>query len=122
MSLDLFDLPNTSYKTQVFYSSGTWVKPRGISIIEIVAIGAGGGGGGGLSKTSTLVGAGGGGGGSGAISKLIIPAIFVTDSLVVRVGVGGSGGAGGNGTAGNAGATGVVGGQSSVDLGLGFSG
>jgi len=94
MSLDLFNLSDTSYKTQIFYSSGNWVKPRGCNAVTIIAIGAGGGGGGGIGKANTLSGSGGGGGGSGAMTRITIPSIFLTDTLIINVGRGGAGGAG----------------------------
>jgi len=94
MSLDLFNLADTSYKTQIFYSSGNWVKPRGCSAVTIITIGAGGGGGGGIGKTGGVNGSGGGGGGSGAMTRITIPSIFLTNTLIVNVGKGGSGGSG----------------------------
>lgn len=101
MSLDLYNLSDNSDKVQIFYSSGVWVKPRGISMVYIVAIGAGAGGGGGLTKAAGVAGAGGSGGGSGAITRSLIPAILVPDNLYINVGIGGTGGgpsvAGGSG-------------------------
>jgi hypothetical protein len=99
----LYDLADTTYKTAVFYQSGTWIKPRGITMISITAIGAGGGGGGGETGAVTVARFGGGGGGSGALTKLIIPEMFISDSLIINIGIGGvggvsSGGSGGRGT------------------------
>jgi hypothetical protein len=96
MSLDLYNLADTSYRTQVFYRPGTWVKPKGIHMVQITVIGAGGGGGGACCKTSTLGGCGGGGGASGVLSRMTIPAIFLTEELIINVGTGGSGGTGGS--------------------------
>jgi hypothetical protein len=48
MISDLYHLADNSYRTQVFYQSGFWVKPRGVTIAHIVVIGAGGGGGSGF--------------------------------------------------------------------------
>ena len=93
--MSLFNLPNNDYKTQVFLgtTSTIWTKPQGISMVYIFAIGAGGGGGlGGLSGGGNAI--GGGGGGSGNIVRLLIPTIFLTDTLIVNVGRGGSGGSG----------------------------
>ena len=56
----VFNLPDSSYKTMVFYASGQWNKPIGINMIEITAIGAGGGGAGGATRASGAAGAGGG--------------------------------------------------------------
>lgn len=90
MSLDLFDTTNNSYKNQVFYQSGTWVKPRGITMVSFFVVGAGGGGGTGSNTTPGATGnGGGGGGGGGAVSRLIIPAIFLPDNLTIVIGVGG---------------------------------
>lgn len=61
-----------------------WIKPRGVSMVRILLIGAGGGGGPG----STTV--GGGGGGSGAVTQWIGPAIFIPDQLIVSPGAGGT--------------------------------
>ena len=52
-----------------------WIKPKGVTMVHILCIGAGGGGGGGQSASGNK--GGGGGGGSGAIGSLIIPAIFL---------------------------------------------
>ena len=115
MSLDLYNLADTSYRTQVFYTSGTWVKPRGIHMVQITAIGAGGGGGGGCCKTSQQGGCGGGGGASGTLSRLTIPAIFLTEELIINVGIGGSGGTAGN-TSITGGTSGGTGGNTTVDM------
>jgi hypothetical protein len=94
----VYDLADTRYKTQVFYQSGAWVKPQGITMVAITAIGAGGGGGGGETLALGSARFGGGGGGSGAITRLIIPEMFITDSLNVVVGRGGTGGTSGGGS------------------------
>jgi hypothetical protein len=104
--IDYYHLADNQYKDQVFtgpIGSNTsssifyWVKPRGITMIHITAIGGGGGGGAGNSSTSTAA-SGGSGGGAGAITRLTIPAIFLTDSLEITVAGGGSGGTTGGGT------------------------
>ena len=87
-----YNLADTGYKTSVFYQSGYWIKPQGITMISITAIGAGGGGGGGATAAGAGIRCGGAGGGSGGITRIIIPEMFITDSLVVRIGLGGSGG------------------------------
>jgi hypothetical protein len=87
--LDTFNFPTPQTANyQEFYGGGTsatrtWVKPRGASMVRFMLIGAGGGGAVGTSSS------GGAGGGSGAVTSWIGPAIFVPDSLSVRVGVGG---------------------------------
>jgi hypothetical protein len=102
MSLDLYNLANNSDRTQIFYgvigpNNGTtvyyWVKPRGISMVQITVIGAGGGGAGGGSASNGVAANGGGGGGSSAPARLVIPSIFITDELTVICGSGGLGGA-----------------------------
>ena len=93
--LDVFGFPTPQQSNyQEFYGGGTtrdWVKPRGVSMVRFMLIGAGGGGGVG----SATVGAG--GGGSGAVTSWIGPAIFVPDILRITIGVGGTSGV--NGTA-----------------------
>ena len=115
MSVDLYHLSDASYRTQVFYSSGTWVKPKGISMVQITVAGAGGGGGGGCCKGTTLLGCGGGGGASGGLSRITIPAVFLTEELIVNVGIGGSGGTAGN-TSVTGGTAGGTGGNTTVDM------
>ena len=101
--LDLFNIPTPqSANYQEFYGgqtgateggSRTWIKPRGVSMVRFMLIGAGGVG---VNGTSA---AGGGGGGSGAVTSWIGPAMFVPDSLLIAVGLGGiSGGASGGTT------------------------
>jgi hypothetical protein len=76
-----------------------WLKPPGVTMVYILAIGGGGGGGGGFTRATGNAGGGGGGGGSGAMSTLLIPACVLPDSLYVQAGAGGVGGtANGNGS------------------------
>jgi len=85
--LDVFNTPTPQTANyQEFYRNGTWIKPRGASMVRFLLIGAGGAG---ANGTST---AGGGGGGSGAITSWIGPAIFIPDSLRINVGIGGTAG------------------------------
>ncbi len=65
----------------------TWRKPRGVKMVYMLCIGGGSSGGCGLN-TSTSSG-GGAGGGSGGVSTLLIPAIFLPDTLFVQAGAGG---------------------------------
>jgi hypothetical protein len=101
-----YNLTNTSHKTQIFQTAGRYncVIPKGTTTVFILCIGAGGGGGGGATRTASPAQAGGGGGGgaTGSVTRLIIPNIFLTDSLIISVGTGGNGG-----TAGNPGLTGT---------------
>lgn len=97
--MDLYNLTDTQYKTQVFYQTGIWYKPRGISMVHITCLGAGGGGASTAAVTSGTASYGGGGGGSGALTQLTIPSIFVSDVLKVTVAQGGIGGTNGSGGA-----------------------
>lgn len=88
--LDLFNTPTPQTANyQEFHGAGdpyvwyTWNKPRGVSMVRILCIGAGGGGAHGTSS------AGGGGGGSGAVTSWIGPAMFIPDSLQIAVAGGG---------------------------------
>ena len=111
--IDYYNLADKTYHTQtytgtivtggtntVFRTSGTtfWIKPRGVTMVSITAIGGGGGGGSGFSGAGNA--SGGAGGGSGAITRLTIPAIYLTDSLLLTVGFGGSGGIASSGSTG----------------------
>lgn len=95
--LDLLHLPrDLRADVQVFASRPanalldwqTWIKPRGVSMLYMFALGGGGGGAGG-----SVAGMGGGGGGSGAQAALLIPAFCVPDVLYVQLGLGGTAGA-----------------------------
>lgn len=66
----------------------TWTKPAGCNFVYMIAVGAGGGGGAGRSKASGSVGGGGAGGASGAITRLIVPAFLIPDTLYLNIGVG----------------------------------
>ena len=66
----------------------TWNKPRGAKWVFIMAAGAGASGGCGIN-TSTASG-GGAGGPSGALTTLLIPAIFIPEVLFIRCGLGGA--------------------------------
>ena len=79
----------------------TWFKPRGASMIYMLALSSGGGGGAGMTGATATVRCGGGGGGAGARSVLLMPAIYVPDVLYIRVGLGGAGGVNVAGTAGS---------------------
>lgn len=106
MSYDLLHLPQPPY-TQVYNSRGTytWNKPQGITMVSFFVVGGGGGGGRGGANSVILGVFGAGGGGGGAVTKLIIPAIFIPESLFINVGAGG-----GTSTAGGASFIDVAGG------------
>jgi hypothetical protein len=95
--VQIFNLPSTA--TSVQWHS--WIKPRGINMLHMIAISGGGGGGGGFSAAASSARGGGGSGGSSGISRLTIPAIFVPDRLYIQVGAGGQGVGSGGGTAGS---------------------
>jgi hypothetical protein len=91
--LDVFIFPSPQQSNyQEFYGGGStrdWVKPRGVSMVRFMLIGAGGGGG--VPDASSGVGSG----GSGAVTSWIGPAIFVPDILRITIGAGGASGANG---------------------------
>jgi hypothetical protein len=117
MAYDLFHLPQPPY-TQVYNSRGTytWNKPQGITMVSFFVVGGGGGGGRGGNGGVTVGVNGAGGGGGGAVTKLIIPAIFIPESLFINVGAGG-----GASTAGEASFIGVAGGTNVFTTRLVFS-
>lgn len=99
---------NENADVRVFNANGStnnwqvWEKPRGCSMVFMLAVGSGGGGGGGFTGSSGANRGGGGGGGSGALTKLLVPAFCLPDRLYVQIGLGGlastgSGVAGSNG-------------------------
>ncbi|MCH2021971.1 MAG: hypothetical protein MK207_05770 [Saprospiraceae bacterium] len=79
---------------QVFTVDGQWVKPSGVNVIVVEAIGAGGGGGGGGSSNGSQTMHGGAGGGGGEYAKVTFHAMALSDTVNIIVGVGGSGGSG----------------------------
>ncbi|CAB4143690.1 hypothetical protein UFOVP450_200 [uncultured Caudovirales phage] len=104
--------PQFAGDVQFFFGSPTaavsqvqrWVKPRGVQMTAIWAVGPGGGGGAGFSNvTAGTTRGGGAGGGCGANSSMLIPTMFLPDQLFITVGRGGNGGTlgsgGGNGSA-----------------------
>lgn len=109
--LDIFNLPlpSSGGESQIFNIPSTvtnlqfhtWVQPRGKTMMHILCIGGGGGGGGGFTGIAASARAGGGGGGGSAVSSLVIPLIYVPDTLYVQVGAGGQGAVSGGGTAGS---------------------
>jgi hypothetical protein len=95
--LDVFGFPTPEGANyQEFYNQNTrgvdWVKPRGVSMVRILLIGAGAAG-----RTGDTT-AGGAGGGSGAVTQWIGPAIFIPDILRITLGVGGGSGNAGTDT------------------------
>lgn len=66
----------------------TWRKPRGARFVYMIAVGGGSSGGTGTNTATTS--GGGAGGGCGAMSTLMIPAMFLPDVLYIQAGLGGS--------------------------------
>lgn len=100
---DLFNLPSLEENIYVYNASlsgdtfQVWSKPMNTTMIYFYLFGAGGGGAGGQSG-SGIGRTGGAGGGAGGLSSLIIPSIFLPDTLYISVATGGNGGiVGGNG-------------------------
>jgi len=89
---------NCGIENNVNIRSQVWNKPRGVSMLRFLLIGAGGGGANGFVRT---------GGGSGAVTSWLVPAMFVPDTLIISPGIGGAGGAGSQNIAQN-GANGVA--------------
>lgn len=90
--------PPTRCDVQVFKTisnsvndNTVWSRPSGISMCHIFVLGGGGGGGGGFSAASGNARGGGGGGGSAGPSSLLVPAMFLPKTLLVKVGAGGAG-------------------------------
>lgn len=71
-----------------------WNKPRNCLLVGMLFIGAGGGGGGGDGQADASNAGGGGGGGQGGITRMVIPAFLLPDTLWFQVGRGGAGGIG----------------------------
>jgi len=106
--IDLLHLPEPDERTVWFPGQGAssnltgwrvWTKPRGISMVSILAIGSGGGGGGGASAFSGSTANGGAPGAGAPMAKMLFPAWTLPDELYVLSvsgGAGGSAGADGN--------------------------
>lgn len=66
----------------------TWRKPRGIKWVYLLGVGGGASGGTGVNTSTTS--GGGAGGGSGSQTVVMIPAMFVPDTLYITCGIGGA--------------------------------
>lgn len=78
-------IPHNEAKQTVFFGTDTatwqtWTKPSGISQVAFTIIGGGG------SGYGTTGGIGGGGGGSGGITQIMLPSIFLPNTIFMRVG------------------------------------
>ena len=98
---EMFHIPDDdSYRISYYAGDGasttlrSWNKPAGISLVQIIAIGAGGGGGGGTGYVAGSFKYAGVGGGSGALTVATYMASLIPDVLYISTGLGGAGGAG----------------------------
>jgi hypothetical protein len=112
--LDLSHIPNSQQDIKIYYANQgnfgyqTWQKPRKCNFVYIMYIDGGGGGSSGVSAVLNTTVGGNVGGGSGGVTRAMINANLVPDTLYIKVGKGGTGGSsatGANGTY-NAGTTG----------------
>jgi hypothetical protein len=106
--LDEWHLPDNSRAVQQFNYTGTWqtwTKPRGITMIHILAIGGGGGGGNGYTGVTSTIRGGGSGGSAGGQIMVLGVASLLPDLLYVNVGAGSAGAASGASEAANGGET-----------------
>ncbi|MEK7134521.1 MAG: glycine-rich domain-containing protein [Patescibacteria group bacterium] len=87
------------YKSQTFTSSGTWTKPTGVDVVEVLLVGGGGGGGRAVAASNVT------GGGGGQVKVQSVP---VTGNITVTIGAGGAAGAS-NGTNGSDGSNSTFG-------------
>lgn len=67
-----------------------WKKPRGAKFVYMIGVGGGGGGSCG-NAAAVSTGGGGAGGSSGGQTSVMIPAMFVPDTLYIQAGAGGAG-------------------------------
>lgn len=86
---------------QIFTANGTWTKPAGVTVVQVICIGAGGSGAGGEGAAAASVRRGGSGGGGGALAMKWFRAADLgsTEAIVAPAGpAGGGGGTAGAGT------------------------
>jgi hypothetical protein len=95
--VQIFNVPSTVSNLEWH----TWLKPRGKSMVYMLAMGGGAGGGGGFTAAAGNARGGGGGGGSSAVISLVCPTFLLPDRLFIQVGAGGQGVSSGGGTAGS---------------------
>lgn len=80
-------------QVSVYTADDTWVKPAGVTLVEVILIGGGGGGGSGRKGNSNTHRRGGSGGGGGHMAHHIFIPSFLDASMTVDIGAGGGGGA-----------------------------
>jgi hypothetical protein len=85
--LDFSHLPNIidqkTYIIDISFTQMTWNKPRNCTMVYIQAWGLGGDGGNGYASATTSQRRGGGGGGGGTYSQIMIPSLFLPDSVII---------------------------------------
>jgi len=97
--LDLSHIPNSQQDIKVYYANSgsfgyqTWQKPRKCNFIYILSIDGGGGASSGTTSTLNTGTSTCSGGGSGGVTRAMINANLVPDTLYIKVGKGGNGGA-----------------------------
>ena len=90
-------LSTPGYNLQYFQGPATttliqwqlWRKPRGVTMVYLIGVGGGSSGGTGVNTSTTS--GGGAGGNSGGQSSVLIPAMFLPDTLYIQCGSGGQG-------------------------------
>ena len=88
-SVAVYPVATIPASVEVFTSNGTWTKPSGATIVEVVCVGGGGGG----ATGATAVDAnnpGGSGGGGGARTIRVFRASDLTATVAVTIGNGGA--------------------------------
>lgn len=76
---------------QIFTASGTWTKPAGATIVNVVAVGAGGGGGAGRQGAAGTTRTGGNGGNGGGRAFGTFPASALPATVAITVATGAAG-------------------------------